>query len=261
MTPDPQRPGAPDEQTVAVPRNPAPPQAGPPQGWGPPPGYGGPPAPHYPPGPGPQYLPPAQYGPPAPQPTAQYAYNPYGPAEGFPAVEQYPHGYPTPPPAPRPASVYLALLLHLVTGLPYLAGGLLLAFAATALSAQIPQEVLDEAQAQGIDLAGLLRGITAYVVVAGGVISFVALLFLVFAVLAFARRNWARIVVTVMSVPFALIAGFWAFVLLGAASQTSDTDPAAVAIVVGVFSGPGALALLGSILLFLPAANRFFARR
>jgi len=260
-----------------VPRNPppAPRPAGPgrppphgrPPGWRPPPpGVPHPGGPWPPPRPG--HVPPdhQQTHPSVPEQPADrrggprpaaYVYNPYG-EEQFPAVEPYPGGYPTPPPR-RPVTLVLALLFQLLGTVPYLAAAALLVGASAAVLARIPPEVLSRSQTRGVDTAELLRVLATYVTVVGGVVGAVALLFLLFAGFAFAGRGWARVVVTLMTVPFALLSVLWLVVGFGA--ESSVVDPGPLAFAAGVLAGPGLLAVLAAVLLFTPAANRFFAGR
>ena len=239
--PDP-RSGGPDEKTVVVPT-----------GQVQPPPYGQP------------YPPTAQY-PPVPaqgyyeQPTTNLAYNPYG--HQFPAVDQYPGGYPAPQPARRPVGVVVAFLLHLVSALPFLAGSAFALLTGASVQSMIPADQLAEFETvTGVDvgsLVALLYGVIVF-------IGVVALLFVIFSILAVARRNWARILVAVMTVPFVALAAVGVLGVLGVAGTEAATevagDPLALVTALAIVAGPGTLALIGTILLFTPRANRFFSRR
>lgn len=235
-TSDPQRPGAPDEQTVVVPR-----------------GFAAPP--------------PTPYGRPDQghrdqgyhdHPTTNLAYNPYG--QQFPAVDQYPDGYPVPPPARRPGSLFLALLLHLVSAVPFLGGAAFVLLSGVTIQGMIPPETLAEFESvTGIAVSSLFALVFGLAIFVGAV----ALLFVLFSILAVARRNWARLLVAIMTVPFVLLAALGAFGVFAASAQDPDVaaDPTAVSLTLAFVAGPGLLALIGTILMFLPGANRFFARR
>ncbi|MGQ0577037.1 MAG: hypothetical protein ACT4RN_22965 [Pseudonocardia sp.] len=190
------------------------------------------------------------------QPTAHLAYNPYG--QQFPAVDQYPDGYPMPEPARRPAGMVVALLLHVLSALPFLAGSAFALIGGASVRSMLPPEQLAEFESvtgvQVDDFFALLFGLVVLVGVA-------SLLFVIFAVLAFARRNWARIMVTIMTVPFAAFAAVAALGAVTAGANDPATDAVALVVAIAVVAGPGTLALVGTVLLFLPRANRFFATR
>ncbi|MBW0118169.1 hypothetical protein [Pseudonocardia abyssalis] len=213
-------------------------------------GYGGVQYP-YPEGQAPAPQPPVQ---PYPGPANQgqsYPYNPYGQASPY---GQSPYGgYPAglddkaSGPVTRPGIMVLALVLKVLAALPYLAFGVL--FLVVPLDASlIPPELLD---APELAEAGLTTETLLSVVrVIGGFFAVLAVLYILFAVLAFAGRNWSRILVTVMTVGFALF-------LLFAAVSGGAADPASAAILLG----PVALAVAGVVILFLPASNAYFSRR
>jgi hypothetical protein len=235
--PDP-RSGGPDEKTVVVPT-----------GQAQPPPYGRP------------YPPTAQYPPVHAQghyeqPTTNLAYNPYG--HQFPAVDQYPDGYPAPQPARRPLGVFVAFLLHLVSALPFLAGSAFALVSGASLQSMIPAEQLAEFETvTGVDVGSLFALLYGVIVFVG----VVALLFVIFSILAVARRNWARILVAVMTFPFVALAAVGALGALGVAGTDAANDPLALGAALAIVAGPGTLALIGTILLFTPRANRFFSRR
>lgn len=239
--PDP-RSGGPDEKTVVVPTG----QVRQPPPYGQPPGR-------------PDYPPTAQY-PPAPG-YGEQPYNPYGhqfpAADQFPAVDRYPGGYPVPAPARRSAGVAVALVLHVLSALPFLAGAALLILGGASVQSMVPADQLAEFQSvTGVDPFAVLYGFAVFV-------GAVALLFLIFAVLAFARRNWARILVTIMTVFFVLLTGVGVLAGLAGGAAVDPTLGGGAQVAGGVLVGavPALLALIGTILLFTPGANRFFARR
>jgi hypothetical protein len=217
-----------------------------PQGTPPPPygtGYGGTQYPY----PGDQGLAPGQ------QPQG-YPYNPYGQSPyGQSPYGQSPYGggYPAglddkaTARADRPGIMVLGLVLMILAALPFLAFGVL--FLVVPLdSTTIPPEVfnnpqLAEAGVTAETLISILR-------VFGGVFVVLALLYIVFAVLAFLGRNWSRILVTVMTVGFSL------FLLLGAVS-----GGAADATSIAILLAPVVLALAGVAIMFTPPARQYFA--
>lgn len=210
-------------------------------------GYGGVQYP-YPEGQAPAQQPPVQPYP--DQPQQGYPYNPYGQSSPY---GQSPYGPPAglgdkgPAPVARPGIMVVGLVLKLLAALPFLAFGVL--FLVVPLDASlIPPEVLDapELAEAGVTPEVLL----SFVRVIGGFFAVLSLLYVLFAVLAFTGRNWARILVTVMTV------GFGLFLLFGAASGGAG-DPASAAILLG----PLVLAVVGVVTLFLPASNAYFSRR
>lgn len=233
-TPEPGRPD--DERTTVVPT-----------GSAQPPPYG-------------QYPPTSQY-PPAGQhpPAGGYApaqgYNPYG--HEYPAVDAYPGGYPQAP-ARRTGGMVFALLLHILASLPFLGGAALVVLAGATVQSMVPAEQLAEfQQATGVDLFAVLYGFAIFVGV-------VALLFVLFAILTFAGRNWARILGTLMTVVFVVITGFAVFTGLAGGIATADPSlSGGGGLVAGlaVTAAPGLFALIGTILNFTSGANRFFASR
>jgi hypothetical protein len=86
----------------------------------------------------------------------------------------------------------------------------------------------------------LLRGIAA-------VILALALLYVLFAVLAFVGRNWARIVLTIMTVGFTLM------MLAGTLTGASGDTGSLVLLLVIVAASVG-----GTIIMFLPEPSRWF---
>ena len=96
-----------------------------------------------------------------------YVYNPYG---NYP----YPASYPTSPaglgpepvlPPRRPGSLHLALLLVVLSAVPYLLVGLLAVAGAGQAATALPPEDLAQLQQLGVDLAQVIR-ITGFVMLA-----------------------------------------------------------------------------------------------
>jgi hypothetical protein len=205
----------------------------------------------------------------APQDPGQPQYNPYGQPGSYRAGQQpgqyssdplpgqyagyNPYGNPYPTgldqghdaPVTRPGILVLGLVLMVLAALPFVFAGLVGLFAQIDAS-MIPAEVLNDPQllAAGATPALLISAVR----VVAGFLLVIALVYLLFAFLAFRGRNWARILVTVLTI---------GFVLLLAASLVGGTTSGGllgfVAFVV--------VALVGSVvILFLPDSNRFFAR-
>ena len=187
------------------------------------------------------------YGPQADAPP--YVYNPYGNVA-------YPSSYPVPPaglgpegtavPARRPGSVTLALVLQLVSAVPYLLSGLFMVAGAAAAEAALPASQLEQLRQLGVDVEQVLRTV-------GFVVLGIALAFVVLAVLAWAGRRWARALLAVVTVGFVLMAILF---VAAAASQGTAVDGGSLLVIVG----PGVLALIGVVLMFRPAARAWFDR-
>ncbi len=173
------------------------------------------------------------------QPPGEYPYSPYGTG---PAGLGGPDGAP----ARRPAIMVLALVLKILAMLPFLAAGVL--FLLLPLdAATLPPGLVDNAQ---LAEAGITtETLVSFVRIIGGVFLALALLYVLFAALAFTGRNWARILVTVMTV------GFVAFLLLGLTGGVNAADPATLAFLLGLIILPVA----GVVILFLPPSNRYFS--
>lgn len=210
------------------------------------------------------------------------AYNPYGQTGGYRAGQQpgqyassplpgqgYQHPYPAPgqtpygagydpyggsaqpgwgkagpEPVKRPGLMVLALVLMVLAALPFLVGGV--AGLATITAADIPAEVLNDARV--VQAGGTPELILQAVQLLLGIMIVVALVYLLLAVLAFRGRNWARIVIAVLTV---------GFVLLLAAGLVSG---GAAGGVVGFVAFLLVATIGGAVILFLPDSNRFFSR-
>jgi len=191
------------------------------------------------------------------QPTAPLAYNPYG--QQYPGPDRYPDGYAVPTAVRRPGYLYLALLLHVLSALPFLGAAAAVLVSGASIQQVLPPGPLAEFETStGVSVVSLVVGLGVF-------LGAVALLFVLFSILAVARRNWARILGTIMTVSFALITAALLVlgVIAGTAATSSGTSVGGTGLVIAllVVAGPPVLALIGTVLMFLPAANRFFARR
>ena len=178
-----------------------------------------------------------------------YVYNPYG---NYP----YPASYPTSPaglgpepvlPPRRPGSLHLALLLVVLSAVPYLLVGLLAVAGAGQAATSLPPDDLAQLQQLGIDLAQMIR-ITGFVMLA------VALGFILLGVLAWGGRRWARALLAASAAGFALMV---VTSVVAAGSQGLPLDAASLA----VLALPLILALASVGLMFVPAARDWFDRR
>ena len=84
----------------------------------------------------------------------------------------------------------------------------------------------------------------------GAVIIVIAVLYIGFAVLAFVGHNWARIILTIMTAGFTVLALSTVFTGLSA-----DNSSLLFTVVVTI------LAVAGTVILFMPEARRFYASR
>jgi hypothetical protein len=136
----------------------------------------------------------------------------------------------------------LSLVLLILSTLPFLAGGLVLLLVPLTPDS-IPPEVeqqLAQAQASPELVISALR-------VVGVVILVMALLYILFAVLAFTGRNWARIVLTIMTVGFTLL------LLLGVFGGSAGDPVSLVILLVIVAASVG-----GTVITYLPEPSRWF---
>jgi hypothetical protein len=179
-----------------------------------------------------------QYPPYAAPGQSPYGYSPYG----SPGPAGFDQGHE--PPASRPGIMVLGLVLMVLASIPFLFGGLVGLFAPID-AGSIPASVLNDPQLVAAGATPEL--VISAVRVVAGILVVMALIYVLFAVLAFRGRNWARILVTVLSVGFVLLL---AASLAGGA--TSGGLLGFVAFVVVAVVG-------GVVVLFLPDSNRFFA--
>jgi hypothetical protein len=185
---------------------------------------------------------PGAYGSPPPygQP-GQYAYNPYAPAP-------YPAGLGGNDAAPvrRPGIMVLSLVLLVLSTLVFLLAGVVLlalpldeATVAPLVARLDPQNRIDPGQ--------LIAGVR----ILGGAFAALSLLYIVFAVLAFTGRGWARIVVTVMTAGLVLLL---AGGLVNGAAAVDATSLAILGLIL-------AASVVGTVILFLPGPRAYFAAR
>lgn len=214
------------------------------------------------PGDGPQYNPysqPGQYR--AGQQPGQYSSSPppgQGYQQPYPAQGQPPPagydpyggsapaawGKPEPEPVKRPGLMVLALVLMVLAALPFLVGGVAGMFTITAND--IPAQVLTDARV--VQAGGTPALILQALQLLLGFMVVVAVVYLLFGVLAFRGRNWARILVTVLTVAFVLLL---ATILVGGGS----TGGALIVLIVVAVATIG-----GAVILYLPDSNRFFSQ-
>jgi hypothetical protein len=198
---------------------------------------------------GPQQNGPQQNGPGPYSADLPYVYNPYGNVS-------YPSSYESAPaglaggaealPARRPASLHLALVLLIMSTLPYLLFGLVALLGAGTAAAALPPDDLGQLQELGIDLEQLVR-------VTGIVLLSVAAVFLLLAVLAWSGRRWARALAAAMTVGFVLMV---AASVAAAGAQGLPVDAASLLLL----AVPVVLALVGVALMFAPGAREWFSR-
>lgn len=200
---------------------------------------------------GARYPLPPQGEPPAPPAPSQPGGYPYG--------QQSPYGPYTPPPAglsggggpekpTRPGIVILGLVLLILAALPFLAFGLV--FLVAPLGPDVlPPNILDNPQLRDAGVTDIELLVSA-LRFAGGVLAALAAVYVLFAVIAFTGRNWARILVAVMT------AGFSLFLLLGITSA-AGADPVGAVLLLA----PVVLSVAGLVTWFLPQANRWYAAR
>ena len=235
-----------------------------PPGGRPDPAVPRPPGPH-PPGQYPHSGPPYGQQPPEPQDGQQhgqspyegpgndpteppYIYNPYG---NFP----YPSSYPSPAglgadtalPPKRPGSMHLALLLVVVSALPFLLVGLVAVLGAGQAATALPPEDLAQLQQVGVDVVQVVR-------TTGAVILVVALAYVLLGIVAWTGRGWARGLLAAMTVGFVLMILAAVF---AAGSQGLALDGGSVLILVV----PLVVAVAGVGLMFGGPARDWFTRR
>jgi hypothetical protein len=203
----------------------------------------------------PQYGQPQQYGQYGGQP-GQYGqpqpYNPYGqpgqyagtPFSGSFGGEAAGLGPDDDKRVARPGLMVLSLVLLILSSLPFLVIGAVLLTVPLDLS-QFPPELDLEEQLQQANLTeeALITALRA-----GGAVNLaLALLYVLFAVLAFMGRGWARIVLTIMTVGFTLV--MLGLTLAGGASDAFSLLFALVVVAASVG---------GTIIMFLPEPSRWF---
>jgi hypothetical protein len=143
--------------------------------------------------------------------------------------------------------MHLALLLVVVSALPYLLTGLVAVAVAGQVTAALPPEDLAQLQQMGIDVPQVMR-------YTGFVIAAIALAYVLLGVLAWTGRRWARALLAATTVGFVLMV---AASVLAVGSQGLALDQGTVPILVV----PIVIALAGVGLMFGGAARDWFARR
>jgi hypothetical protein len=171
----------------------------------------------------------------APQP---YAYNPYGQQQPGPGAYD-----PEPEAVRRPGAMVGALVLLVVSALPFLVFGVLGLFVPIT-QAQFPAELgLDALLTQyNVTFDQFLQAVRLIV----ALVAVLALVYIVFASLAFGGRNWARIATTVLTVIFA---AFLLFNMAGAGSASI------------LVLAPVVLSVAGVVLMFVGPSGRWFASK
>ena len=143
----------------------------------------------------------------------------------------------------------LALVLLIISTLPFLAAGALLV--ALPLNADaIPPEYEQQLTQAGLTPETLLTALRG----AAAVILALAVLYLLFAVLAFLGRNWARIVLTIMTVGFTLL--LLAGMFTGASGDTGSLV-LILAVVAASVGGSGVAAGGGGVASSRPPTRNF----
>ncbi|MFC4942542.1 hypothetical protein [Pseudonocardia sp. GCM10023141] len=178
--------------------------------------------------------------------------SPYGANQRQPGLAYNPYGTPYQAGAAgrdtgpkRPPIMVVGLVMIVISALPFLAFGILFAVAPLNVD-NISTQIINNPQVAQ-------AGITAQTFVSvlrwvAGVIAVIGVLYVVFAVLAFLGRGWARILLTIMSVIFALLLVFSLVTQLGG-------DGSSLLIVLGL----AVLCIGGTVTFFLGDANRYFA--
>ncbi|WP_199796767.1 LapA family protein [Pseudonocardia dioxanivorans] len=207
-----------------------------------------------------------QYGqPPDPYGANQYGANQYGANQygGAPAYNVYnpyadggsgPSGGAAAPVA-RPAGVWVGMILLVISALPYLAYGVVIALASNQFTSRISTDDLARLQQANINL-------TQIALIAGVVLIAFAVLHIALSIAAFMGRNGGRVTVTVFVVLYTLlIAGGVAslFALAGQRGVTVDLAVDPLGLAIGV--GPLVLAIVGVVLLYAGGASTWFRSR
>jgi len=171
-----------------------------------------------------------------------YAYSPY--------ANQGPAGLGSDQPAPvrRPGLMIGSLVLLVLAALPFLIGGLV--FLAVPIDVQEIAALLPSIDPTGqLAAAGITpEQLLSIIRTAGGVVALFAAIYVLFVVLAFLGRNWARILVAVLTTGFALL-------LLAGIVQGGGAGGQGLSIAVLVAS------VAGVALMFAPASQQYFASR
>jgi hypothetical protein len=140
----------------------------------------------------------------------------------------------------------LSLVLMIIASLPFLVIGAALLLIPLNAS-NIPAEVLDSPRLQEAGATPEL--VISAMRLVGGIVLVIAVIYVVFGILAFARRNWARIITAVLTAGFALLL----VALLVSSGGAVDTISISGVLLVMIV---GAVAIL-----FSPKANAWSAYR
>jgi hypothetical protein len=132
----------------------------------------------------------------------------------------------------------VSLVLLILSTLPFLAVG------AALLAVPLDQLLPPQAGLEELEGAEQVQSVMAVIFL------FPALLYILFAVLAFLGHNWARIVLTIMTVGFALLMLLSVvFTLIGGDFVNAVFPLVVLAMIVG-----------GTVIMFLPDSSRWFQR-
>ncbi|WP_141566326.1 hypothetical protein [Pseudonocardia sp. N23] len=155
----------------------------------------------------------------------------------------------------RPVPVWIGMILLVISALPYLAGGVVIAVASNQITSRISTDDLAKLQQVGINLAQIA-------LVVGVVFIVFALIHIALAVAAFLGKNGGRISITALVVLYTLVVvGGLVVLFVGAGSQnvslTVSSDP--LSLLIGF--GPLVLSIIGVILLFVGNASAWYRSR
>jgi hypothetical protein len=143
--------------------------------------------------------------------------------------------------------MHLALLLVVVSALPFLFVGLVAVLGAGQAATALPPEDLAQLQQMGVDVVQVVR-------TTGAVILAVAVAYVLLAIVAWTGRGWARGLLAAMTVGFVLMI---LAAVLAAGSQGLALDQGSVLILVV----PLVVAVAGVGLMFGGPARDWFRRR
>jgi len=187
---------------------------------------------------------PGQYG--GPPAYGQPGYNPYGQPGQYAGTpfggEAAGMGSEETPRVSRPPLMIVSLVLLILSALPFLAAGAVMLAMPMGESA-IPPGLEEQLEESGVTLdvvISALRGVAVVILV-------VAALYVLFAVMAFLGHNWARILLTIMTVGFTLL--LLASMFTGAAADAGSL----VFLLLVVAASVG-----GTVITFLPEPSRWF---
>lgn len=207
---------------------------------------------------GPSQPGPSQQPPPAGQQGGGHPYDPYGGRYGDPQPQYNPYGQYSPPspygdypaggapvPVSRPGIMILSLVLLVLSTLPFLLFGVLYLLVPLD-STVITPDLLATPQLAELNITA--DGVIAVIRTLSVVFLVIALIYLALAIVAFTGRNWARILVTVMTI------GFTILMVLGLLAGGAG-DSLSMLFILALL----AVSVGGTVILFLPPSNRYFA--